>query len=163
MTTTSEPPSRAFPSETNRYCEILPPSAQACPSVRPLAVLLSTITTPLKQFERIHLGDTCDVMRDTVMRMQGDYCLVFASPDDSFPLGYVARKRLAVELLTGNRPDVLRLVSIAPCLPISISVGEALRVLVRKQAQLGVLCDREGAAIGLCSREVLLCLAEDRL
>jgi CBS domain containing-hemolysin-like protein len=88
---------------------------------------------------------------------------VFASPDDGFPLGYVARKRLAVELLTGNRPDILRLVTIAPCLPISISVNEALRVLVRKQAQLGVLCNSEGAAIGLCSREILLRLAEDRL
>jgi CBS domain containing-hemolysin-like protein len=163
MTTTSEPPSRAFPSEANQYCEILSLSDQARPSDRPLTVLLSTITTPLNQFERIHVGDTFDVMRDAVMRLQRDYCLVFASPDDGFPLGYVARKRLAVELLTGNRPDILRLVTIAPCLPISISVNEALRVLVRKHAQLGVLCNREGAAIGLCTREILLCLAEDRL
>jgi CBS domain containing-hemolysin-like protein len=97
------------------------------------------------------------------MLAQHGYLLVFGKPGDAFPLGYAAKKLLTVELLTGNRPDVLRLVSIAPCLPVSISHGEALRVLARKHAQLGVLCDLEGTATGLCTRESLLHVAEDRL
>jgi CBS domain containing-hemolysin-like protein len=128
-----------------------------------LAHLLALILTPLNQFGRIHLSDTRDAMRDAVMRMQPGYCLVFSSPDDTFPLGYAAKKQLAVELLTGNRPDVLRLVTITPCFPISVGIDEALRTLTRKHAQLGVLCDLSGAAIGLCTRESLLRLAGDRL
>jgi len=128
-----------------------------------LADLLSLILSPLNQFGRINLSDTRDAMRDAVMGMQPAYCLVFNSPDDTFPLGYAAKKQLAVELLTGNRPDVLRLVTITPCFPISVGIDEALRTLTRKHAQLGVLCDLSGAAIGLCTRESLLRMAEDRL
>lgn len=163
MTTSSEPPSPAFTNEAGLHSEQPSTTAQAGRSTLPLATLLSSITTPLNRFERVYLSDSREVMRDAVMHMQHLYCLVFASPGDAFPLGYVARKALVVELLTGNRPDVLRLVTIFPCLPVSISVDEALRVLIRKHAELGVLCGLDGAAIGLCGRESLGRLAENCL
>lgn len=98
-------------------------------------------------------------MRATVMHSASGYLLVFSSAEEAFPLGYVHRAALAIELLTGNRADVHRLVTLTPYLPISISLGEALRLLGRKQAELGILCDLQGTALGCCTRECLQQLA----
>ena len=98
-------------------------------------------------------------MRAAVMHSPPGYLMVFASGEEDFPLGYVHSTPLAIELLTGNRADVQRLVTLTPCLPVSISLGEALRLLDRKQAELGILCDLQGAALGCYTRERLQQLA----
>ena len=98
-------------------------------------------------------------MRATVMHSAPGYLLVFSSAEEDFPLGYVHRAALAIELLTGNRADVQRLVTLTPCLPVSISLDEALRQLNRKQAELGILCDQQGTPLGACTRECLQQLA----
>lgn len=136
MPSPSEPPSRSFP-------------PLDCPdrSVQPLADVLSTILIPLGHFGRILNG----------------YFLAFRTPEETFPLGYVLRTQLAGELLKGNRADVQALVTIAPCLPVPISLGEALRILRGKHAELGILCDLNGAAIGCCTSESLQCSLEGRI
>lgn len=98
-------------------------------------------------------------MRATVMHSAPGYLLVFSSAEEAFPLGYVHRAALAIELLTGNRADVHRLVTLTPCLPVSIGLDEALRQLNRKQTELGILCDQQGTPLGACTRECLQQLA----
>lgn len=161
MTISSEPPSRTFPEETNPHCDLMP-VAHAADSITPLSALLPSISTPLHQFERIYLNDTFEALYDAVKRRENSCCLVFTSADDDFPLGYATRESLRAELL-GHAPDLLSRIIVPPCLPVSISVDEAIRLLSRKQAELGVLCDLDGTLIGLCTRSSLLNLDDDRL
>lgn len=152
MPSSSEPPSRSFP-------------LVDCPdsSVQPLVEVLSTILIPLGHLGRIDLASAHDIMGDELTSNLNGYFLAFRTPEETFPLGYVLRTQLAVELLRGNRADVQGLVTIAPCLPVPISLGEALRILRDNHAELGILCDLHGAAIGCCTRESLLCSVEGRL
>lgn len=156
MPASSEPPSRRFPNPESLRSQ---PPSPADRSALPLGNLLPALLIPLEHFPRIDLDSTRAAMRAAVMHSPPGYLLVFASAEEDFPLGYVHRTPLAIELLTGNRADVQRLVTLTPCLPISISLGEALRLLGRKQAELGILCDLKGAALGCCTRECLQQLA----
>lgn|SRR3990167_442531 len=152
MPSPSEPPSRSFP-------------PLDCPdrSVQPLADVLSTILIPLGHFGRIDLASAHDIMGNALTSNLNGYFLAFRTPEETFPLGYVLRTQLAGELLKGNRADVQALVTIAPCLPVPISLGEALRILRGKHAELGILCDLNGAAIGCCTSESLQCSLEGRI
>ena len=156
MPALSEPPSRCFPQKESLQKPLPSPVDR---SALPLGNLLPALLTPLEHFPRIDLDSTRAAMRTAVMHSAHSYLLVFRSSEEDFPLGYVHRTPLAIELLTGNRADVQRLVTLTPCLPISISLGEALRLLDRKQAELGILCDLQGAALGCCTRECLQQLA----
>lgn len=154
MSATSERLCLAFQGEAPIRYQSHPPLESSRPT---LADVQSSILIPLEAFACIHLNDSNAAMREVVMRMRGDYCLVVESPAEKAPLGYLHKRRLLVELLTGNRSDIRRLVAIAPNISASFDTEQALQMLASKNASAGLLCDSAGAAIGLFTRESLLC------
>lgn len=155
----SEPPSCAFTDAQGTDCHCLIPAED---SLRPLRELPASILIPLDSLERIHLTDSRELMRASIMRARLDLLLVYGTPQDRYPQGAVARRSLAIELLTGNRPDIPRLVSPIACLPDTFLLDEALRELTHQKAQFCVICAPDGEAIGLCSREGLLLMKPSR-
>ena len=110
------------------------------------------ILIPIDALACINLSDSNAAMREVVMHMhmRGDYCLVFEARADRVPLGYVYKRQLIVELLTGNRPDIRRLVAVAPKITSSLPAEQAVKVLA--STSVGLLCDADGAIIGLLTR-----------
>ncbi|WP_137822236.1 hypothetical protein [Pseudomonas sp. D(2018)] len=111
-------------------------------------IALCSVMTDVSSLEAIDISISYESMRQIIMQSQHSCLVVLDGTSAGSPRGYILKKQLAIELLTGNRPNLERLIVFGPSFAADVSLAEAASGLAASDAHLGSVLS-EGRLIGI--------------
>ncbi|TNB81406.1 TerC family protein [Pseudomonas sp. Fig-3] len=108
-----------------------------------------TVMTVRTDIDHIDLADSYDEIRQALMNSAHSRLVVIRDGQIDEPLGYVHKKELFKELLTGNRPNPENLVRASLNLPETCSILNALELMRGESTHIAFVVDEFGGFIGL--------------
>ncbi|WP_342245007.1 hypothetical protein [Pseudomonas sp. OTU5201] len=111
-------------------------------------IALCSAMTDVPCLETIDISISYESMRQIIMQSRYSCLVVLNGTSAGFPRGYILKKQLAIVLLTGNRPNLERLIVFGPSFAADVSLSEAAIGLAASGAHLGFV-PSEGRLIGI--------------